>query len=56
VLASIDFSFYQRWFDAIFLVSALGSIVFIALVNQQQNSDLLSDDGNGESTKWGNID
>lgn len=35
VLGQLDFSFYHRWFDVIFLVSALTSIVFLYIAHQQ---------------------
>ncbi|KAJ1928406.1 hypothetical protein IWQ60_002071 [Tieghemiomyces parasiticus] len=36
VLGTVEFHFYQRWFDVIFLVSALASMVFVYFVHQAQ--------------------
>uniref|UniRef100_A0A1X7U8D0 Abscisic acid G-protein coupled receptor-like domain-containing protein n=1 Tax=Amphimedon queenslandica TaxID=400682 RepID=A0A1X7U8D0_AMPQE len=37
LLGQLDFSFYHRWFDVIFLVSALTSIVFLYIAHQQSS-------------------
>ncbi|CAH1119569.1 unnamed protein product [Phaedon cochleariae] len=39
VLGALQFSFYHRWFDVIFLVSALGSIVTLYLAHKQPVRD-----------------
>jgi len=40
VLGSLQFNFYHRWFDVIFLVSALVSIVFVYFSHQSVKSKL----------------
>ncbi|XP_074597032.1 Golgi pH regulator [Brevipalpus obovatus] len=40
VLGDLQFNFYHRWFDVIFLVSALSSIGFLYLAHKQTNKDL----------------
>lgn len=37
VLGELEFNFYHRWFDVIFLVSALSSIGFLYLAHQQSS-------------------
>lgn len=40
VLGKMEFHFYQRWFDVIFLVSGVTSICFLALVRLQSDETL----------------
>lgn len=40
VLGDLQFNFYHRWFDVIFLFSALSSIGFLYLAHKQTNKDL----------------
>lgn len=37
VLGNLHFNFYHRWFDVIFLVSALSTIVVLYLSQKPQN-------------------
>lgn len=34
ILSGLHFNFYHRWFDVIFLISALASILFLYLVKK----------------------
>ncbi|GET04356.1 Golgi pH regulator B isoform X2 [Rhizophagus clarus] len=38
---SIDVAFYHRWFDVIFLVSGIASMVFLYFVHQANNSNVM---------------
>jgi uncharacterized membrane protein YgcG len=38
---SIDIAFYHRWFDVIFLVSGIASMVFLYFVHQANNSNVM---------------
>ncbi len=39
VVGNLHFSFYHRWFDVIFLVSALSSIGFLYLAHKRAPND-----------------
>lgn len=39
VLGGLHFNFYHRWFDVIFLISALLTIVFFYLLHKPQNNE-----------------
>ncbi|CAG8511348.1 4181_t:CDS:2 [Diversispora eburnea] len=41
LLGSIEFNFYYRWFDVIFLVSGLASAVLLYFVHQANNSNVM---------------
>ncbi|KAF0517988.1 Golgi pH regulator [Gigaspora margarita] len=41
LLGSIEFNFYHRWFDVIFLVSGLASVVLLYFVHQANNSNVM---------------
>ncbi|KAJ1981571.1 hypothetical protein H4R35_000665 [Dimargaris xerosporica] len=57
VLGTIEFHFYQRWFDVIFLVSALASMVFVYFVHQAQlNTHHALALGQEEVTDWETIE
>ena len=42
VLGKMEFHFYQRWFDVIFLVSGVASICFLALARLQSDETLMA--------------
>jgi len=41
VLGSIEFNFYHHWFDVIFLVSGIVSMVFLYFVHQANKSNAM---------------
>ncbi|RHZ67250.1 hypothetical protein Glove_302g29 [Diversispora epigaea] len=41
LLGSIEFNFYYRWFDVIFLVSGLASAILLYFVHQANNSNVM---------------
>ncbi|CAG8488204.1 10169_t:CDS:10 [Ambispora leptoticha] len=41
VLGAIEFNFYHRWFDVIFLVSGIASVVFLYFVHQANRSNAM---------------
>jgi len=44
VLGDIEFNFYHRWFDFLFIPSALVTVIFLVIVNKSSVQNRVSDD------------